>query len=377
MSADEIWAELDERVAAGRFPGYAAAIRIGEHTHVRVGGRRAIEPDAPPMTDDTLFRIASLTKPMGAALTLSLVQDGVLSLDDPASRWLPELESPRVLAAPDAPLDDTVPAERPITVRHLLTFTAGWGAVLQPSPLQAAMFERGVFPGPTIPEMSGDEFVARVAELPLVFQPGDGWLYDTPMDVLGVLLARAAGKPLSALFSERVTGPLGMRETSFWTTHTDRLTTAYRPGPDGLEVRDPPDGAFAKPPPMEELGSGLVSTAGDVLMFFSAMAVGGAPVLTAESVDAMTSDALTERQRDAGHPIIPDGASWGYGCAVDLEAREPWMSPGRWGWNGGTGTTAYADPVRNTVCVLLTQREMAGAEDGPEFFWTGVARAAE
>src|SRR3954469_5031086 len=193
MSFDDIWKVPDAHVESGRIPGYGAAVRVGGRTEVRAGGRIAVEPDSPPMREDTLFRIASVTKPIGGALALALVEDGVLALDDPVGRWLPELERPRVLVAPDAPLDRTTEAHRPITVRHLLTCTAGWGAVMQPTPLQAAMREAGVYPGSRLVQMSADEFVARVAALPLAFQPGEGWLYDTPIEVLGVVLARASG----------------------------------------------------------------------------------------------------------------------------------------------------------------------------------------
>jgi CubicO group peptidase (beta-lactamase class C family) len=328
------------------------------------------------MREDTLFRIASVTKPMGGALTLALVQDGVLVLDDPVARWLPEAASPRVLVSPDAPLDRTTEAVRPVTVRHLLTGSSGWGAVLEPTPLQAAMMDRGVYPNPLPLAMSGDEFVATVAQLPLAFQPGEGWLYDTGVELLGVLLARATGKPLSDLVAERLTGPLGMGSTSFWTPHPDRLATAYLVGPGGLELLDPPDGAFARPPSFEELSGGLVSNAPDVLRFCTAMADGGAPVLTADSVALLTADALTAEQRRQALPIVGPGASWGLGTALDVEATEPWMAPGRWGWSGGTGTAAHVDPGRGTVAVLLTQRAMTGPLDRFEDFWTAVARAA-
>jgi CubicO group peptidase (beta-lactamase class C family) len=247
ISFGRIWQVPDAQVASGRIPGYVAAVRIGGRTEVRAGGRLAVGTDSPPMREDTLFRIASITKQIGGALTLSLIQDGVLTLDDAAARWLPELARPRVLVSPGAPLDQTTGARRPITVRHLLTQTAGWGVVLEHSPLQTAMLEQNLFPGPLTPPMSGDEFVARLAALPLAFQPGDGWLYDTGTDVLGVLLTRATGKPLSDLIAERVTGPLGMASTSFWAADPSRLATAYRPvgpggpgrpdGPHGLEVR--------------------------------------------------------------------------------------------------------------------------------------------
>jgi CubicO group peptidase (beta-lactamase class C family) len=371
-----VWQVPDAQVASGRIPGYVAAVRIGGQATVRAGGRTATGTDSAPMREDTLFRIASITKPIGGALVLSLVQDGLLTLDDPVARWLPEAASPRVLMSPGAPLDQTTDAARPITVRHLLTLTCGWGAVLEKSPLQAAMMEQGVYPGPLTPQMSGDEFVARVTGLPLAFQPGEGWLYDTGIDLLGVLLARATGKPLSHLVAERITGPLGMTATSFGTPDTGRLATAYQPGPGGLEVLDPPDGVFAGLPRFEELSSGLVSTAPDLLRFFCAMADGGAPVLTAGSVALMTADALTSAQRQQALPIVGPGGSWGLATGVDVEAAEPWMAPGRWGWDGGTGTTAHVDPVRGVAGVLLTQRAMTGPLDGFGDFWTAMAAAA-
>ena len=375
-SFESVWRVPDADVASGRIPGYVAAVRIGGQVEVHARGRTAVEPDSAPMAAETLFRIASVTKPIGAALALSLVQDGVVALDDPVARWLPELERPRVLVAPDAPLDQTTEARRAITVRHLLTGAAGWGAVMTPTPQQAAMIERGVFPGPLTPQMSGDEFVARLAQLPLAFHPGEGFLYDTPMDVLGVLLARAAGRPLSELFAERIIGPLGMDDTGFVAKDPGRMATAYTPDGDALRVLDPPDGMFAAPPAFEELSSGLVSSAPDVLHFFSAMADGGAPVLSLGSLEIMTSDALTAEQRRQGAPILGPGGSWGLGTGVDIEAAEPGMAPGRWGWTGGTGTAAYVDPTRDTVSVILTQRAMTGPQDGFGAFAAAVAEAA-
>jgi CubicO group peptidase (beta-lactamase class C family) len=375
-SFERVWQVLDAQVASARMPGYVAAVRAGGRVEVRAGGRTAVGPGSAPMGEDTLFRIASVTKPMGGALVLSLMRDDALSLDDPVARWLPEAASPRVLVASDAPLDRTTEVRQPVTVRHLLTGTSGWGVGMEETPLRMAMMERGVHPGPLTLAMSGDEFVARVAGLPLAFQPGDGWLYDTGIDLLGVLLARAAGKPLSELIAERITGPLGMASTSFWPADAERLATAYMPGPEGLEELDPPDGVFASRPAFEELSGGLVSTAPDVLRFYSAMADGGAPVLTAEEVALMTADALTDAQRRQALPIVGPGRSWGLGTGVDVEAARPWMAPGRWGWTGGTGTTADVDPARGTVAVLLTQRAMTGPQDGFDDFWAAVATAA-
>lgn len=373
---DRIWNVLDGWVAAGRVPGYVAAVRIGGRTEIHVGGRRAVEPDSPPMTEDTLFRIASVTKPMGAALTLSLVQDGVLALDDRIEGWLPEATKPRVLMTPDAPLDQTFDAQRPITVRHLLTMTSGWGVVMQDSPLQRAMIERNVFPSAMHTPLSGDEFMAAVGQLPLAFQPGEGFLYETGFNILGLLLTRATGKSLTDLFAERITGPLGMSDTAFMGIDPNRMAAAYMPGPDGMTLLDPPNGAFAHPPPFEELSGGLVSAVGDVLGFYTAMADGGAPILTDDSLALMTSDQLTPAQRAGAAPFVDEDTSWGFGTGVDLTGAKPGLAPGRWGWTGGTGTCAYVDPVRDTVSVLLTQRAMAGPDDGPEPFWVAVAEAA-
>lgn len=370
---EPIWQVLDAQVSSGRIPGYVAAVRVRGESAIHAGGKMAIDPGSPPMRDDTLFRIASLTKCVGGALAMSVIADGVLALDDPIGKWLPEAASPRVLETPDAPLDRTVEAVRLISVRHLLTMGCGWGVVLGDTPQWRAIVERQVSPGPLIPPMSGDEFVARVAEVPLAFQPGEGWLYDTGIDLLGVLLARATGKPLSELVAERITGPLGMGATGFGTSEIHRLATAYRPGPGGLEVLDPPEGQFSGPPSFEELSSGLVSTAPDLLRFFCAMADGGRPVLEPASVALMTTDALTDAQRRQAAPIVGAGGSWGLGTAVDVEAAQPWMAPGRWGWNGGTGTTARVDPSRSLVGVLLTQRALTGPLDGFDDFWAAVA----
>ena len=372
---ERVWQVLDTQVDDGRMPGYVAAVRVRGREHVRAGGRTAVEPDSPAMRGDTQFRIASVTKPIGAALTLTLVRDGVLSLDDPIARWLPEAAEPRVLVSPDAPLGRTVPAQRPVTVRDLLTGTSGWGVVMDDGPLQSAMIERGVFGGPLHRDVSPDEFVARVTNLPLAFQPGAGWLYETGIDLLGMLLMRATGRTLADLFAERITGPLRMASTGFQGDPA-RLAAAYLPGAGGLDLLDPPDGTFAVPPPFEELSSGLVSTAPDVLRFFCAMADGGAPVLTADEVALMTADALTPEQRRSALSFLDRGESWGLGTGLDVEAMAPWQAPGRWGWTGGTGTTAYVDPVRGTVAVLLTQRAMTGPLDGFDDFWTAVAAAA-
>ncbi|MBE2316861.1 beta-lactamase family protein [Solirubrobacter sp. CPCC 204708] len=370
MSFDEIWAVPDAAVASGRIPGYVAAVRVRGHVEIHAAGRTAIEAGSPPMRTNTLFRIASVTKPIGGVLTLSLVEDGVIALDDEVARWAPELASPRVLRAADGPLDDTVPAVRPVTVRHLLTLTSGWGVGLESSPLITAMMERGVFASPMGHTIGADEFIARVGQLPLVFQPGEGWRYETSMNLLGIVLERATGRTLSELLAERVFGPLGLADTAFAAVDPARMAAAYRPGDDGaLELTDPPDGRFARPPGFEQLSGGLVSTAGDILRFCNAIADG--ELLSDASRAAFSADALTPQQRaTASDAFLPPGASWGLGTGVITET-------GAWGWTGGTGTTASVDPSHDTVAVLLTQRAMAGPDDSPEDFYGAVEAAAQ
>jgi CubicO group peptidase (beta-lactamase class C family) len=213
------WSVVDAKVRSGRLPGYVGAVRVRGEVSTRAVG----------VPEDALFRIASLSKPMGAVLTLALIEDGVIALEDPIGEWLPEAAAPRVLRRPDGPLDETVAAVRPITVRHLLTMTAGWGAILAPTPLQREMIARGVFSGAFGHPMPVDEFVRGVCSLPLAFQPGEGWLYDTPMNLLGILLMRLTGRSLTALLGERVFDPLGMRDTAFHGSPTGSCPRTRRP----------------------------------------------------------------------------------------------------------------------------------------------------
>jgi CubicO group peptidase (beta-lactamase class C family) len=366
-----VWALLDQQVAAGRFPGCVAAVRHAGRTEVHATGRLALGQSA-PMRPDTLFRIASLSKPFGGVLALGLVHDGVLALGDPVARWLPELAEPRVLADPAGPLAETVAAERPITVADLLFMTAGFGLRLEASPLAHEMWAQRVSPGPLGPEAAPDEFLARLSRLPLAAQPGEAWQYHTGSDVLGVLLSRATGRGLGELVADRVTGPLRLADTAFWTPHVDRLATSYGPGDLGLAVLDPPAGVFSRPRVFESLGGGLVSTAPDVLALLTALADGGAPVLDPASTAAMTSDRLTDRQRASAQDFLGPGRTWGGNVEVTLDVTDPWTTAGRFGWTGGTGTTGYVDPTLDLVAVLLTQRMMTGPHDGPEAFWRAV-----
>ncbi len=240
-----------------------AGVSVAGETATCAGGTLALGSDE-PMGADTIFRIASLSKPVGAVLALTLIQDGIVALNDEVGRWLPELAAPRVLRMRGAQLDDTVPARRPILVGDLLTMTAGFGLPIGDSPLRAAMIANGLMPGPFAPPFSHDEFMARLGALPLAGQPGEGWLYHTCADVLAVLIARAAGRSCGELLRERIAEPLEMTDTRFYAAAVERLATAYMPTASGLELLDPPAGAFSRQPEFEALGSGLVSTVPDL-----------------------------------------------------------------------------------------------------------------
>src|SRR5215468_7412322 len=235
---------IQAAVARGDAPGVVAAVGHGDETFITAAGVMAV--GGPPMRPDTLFRIASITKPVTAATVLSLIEDGRLALDEPVVRWLPELAGQRVLRRPDGPLTDTVEAGRPVTVRDLLTFTWGFGmqgAMFMapgPWPIMTAVAERELSSfGPAQPGTTPDPdtWMARLGELPLLAQPGERWLYSAGSQVLGVLAARAAGAPFEDVMRERVLVPLEMHDTAFYTPDTSRLATAY----EGAAVRDTPD----------------------------------------------------------------------------------------------------------------------------------------
>jgi len=238
---------VEAAVARGDAPGVVAAVAKGDETQIAAAGAMAI--GGPPMRPDTMFRIASITKPITAAVVLSLADEGVLGLDEPVDRLLPELADRRVLRRPDGPLTDTIRAERAVTARDLLTFTWGFGMqgamfmAAEPWPIVTAVAERDLASfGPAQPATTPepDTWMARLAELPLLAQPGERWLYSAGSQVLGVLAARAAGAPFEDVMRERVLAPLEMHDTAFYAADTSRLATAY----EGQVVRDPPDGQW-------------------------------------------------------------------------------------------------------------------------------------
>ena len=376
-------------VGRGHAPGIVTLVSRRGETHVdAVGTKTVVGGD--PMRRDTIFRIASMTKPVAAVAAMILVEECRLRLDDPVDPFLPELADREVLKSLDGPLGDTVPADRPITLRDLLTLRLGIGAVLAPPglyPIQGAMEAAGVAPGPDSPSLPPDEWMRRLGGLPLVYQPGERWMYETGSDVLGVLISRATGGPLQTFFDERIFEPLGMRDTGFHVpaAKIDRLADCYAANPETGELElhdDAEDGKWSSPPAFESGGGGLVSTVDDYLAFCHMMLnggkLGGERILSRPSVELMTADHLTPGQRRGAEMLLGDNGGWGFGTSVATRREDLATTPGRFGWDGGYGTSGYSDPREDMVGILMTQR-LAGP-GSPRIdldFWTSAYAAID
>jgi len=342
-----------------RVPGMVALVASGDDVHVEALG--ALSIGGPPVRRDSLFRIASTTKPITGALTMALVDEGLLSLDEPVTRLLPELASPRVLRRMDGPLEDTVAVQRGITVRDLLTFTFGFGmhvgmfTAATPWPIMVAATDAQLATiGPPDPKAApnADEWIKRLGSLPLMAQPGERWLYNTGAQVLGVLCQRAAGaSSYHEVLRSRFLEPLGMSQMAFVAPDVARLATAYVTAPEGLTVWDPPDGKWSQSPAFEDGAAGLVSTVDDLLAFARMFLRGGAPVLSRKSVTEMTRDQLAPAQRAEQEAFLGE-RSWGLCQSVVVSGERT----GAFGWDGGLGTSFLVDPARDLVIIVLTQR---------------------
>jgi CubicO group peptidase (beta-lactamase class C family) len=371
---------LARHVASGFVPGAVAVLARHGEVHVEAAGTLAFEGAGAdrPFGPDTICRLGSMTKPLVGACVLTLVEDGTLRLDDPVGELLPELADPVVLADPAGPLTDTVPADRPITVRDLLTSTAGTGMVLDEVPIADAI-------GAAYRMAPPDEWIARLGALPLVHQPGERWLYDMPANITGVLVARATGTTFGAALRERVFEPLGMTDTGFSVpaADLDRLATAYQP--EGPGVEDGPDGRWSRPPVFESGGGGLVSTAADFLAFASALLAGGAHDggrwLSRAAVALMTTDHLTPAQKATSGfgPGYFDAMGWGLNVSVTTRRTQLGPSVGSYGWPGFYGTAWYNDPAEDLAALLFLQRAHAGDQALPRSrdFWTAVYQALD
>lgn len=360
---------LRRHVDSGTVPGLVALVARRDQEHFEAIGTMGFETKK-PIQRDTLFRLASTTKPITAVGAMILLEECRIRLDDPVDEWLPELKDRKVLRTIESPLDDTVPARRPITLRDLLTFRSGYGEVgfLTPTcPLQTAMVEARV----TLSEWpfagTPDEFMKRLGNLPLAHQPGERWLYHTSGEILGVLIGRVSGKSLGSFLRERIFEPLGMTDTGFHVPEAglDRLPACYGTDPftGKLIVLQEPRGGYAAHPPVFESGAGgLVSTIDDLLAFGRMMlgngAHGGERILSRPSIELMTMDHLTPEQK-AASPFFENfwaTRGWGLGLSVITARGELADVPGRFGWDGAFGTSWYVDPTEELIGILMVQR---------------------
>jgi CubicO group peptidase (beta-lactamase class C family) len=380
-------AALQRHVDSGQIPGLVALVHQAGREHVETIGTMGFDSNA-PVRRDTIFRLASTTKPITAVGAMTLVEECKLRLDDPIDEWLPELKHRRVLRSIESSLDDTVPAKRPITLRDLLTFRSGYGEVLFLSPkcpLQKALAEARLplseWPFAGTP----DEFMKRLGGLPLACQPGERWLYHMSAEILGVLIARVSGKSLGAFLHERIFEPLGMTDTGFQVPEAklDRLPTCY--GTDmvsgKLVVLDQARGGYAAQWPVFESGAGgLVSTVDDLLAFGQMMLGNGLKnrerILSRPSIELMTMDHLTPEQK-AASPFFEhfwDSYGWGLGLGIVTAHNEVAGVPGRFGWDGAFGTSWHVDPKEKLVGVFMAQRRPDRLALSPVAldFWTSA-----
>jgi len=387
---DRMRSVLAGHVERGALPGLVTAISRRGEAHVDAIGTMAMD-GGEPMRRDAIFRIASLTKPVTAVAALILAEECKLRLDVPVDRFLPELANRRVLERLDGPLDDTVPAKRAITLRDLLTFRAGYGAVMAPPgtyPIQEAISGAGLAPSANPPQVAPDEYMRRIGQLPLLHQPGERWLYHTGSEILGVLIARASGQSLESFFRERIFAPLGMQDTGFSvpTAKLDRLPPAYQSGAKSGELAlfdGVKDSRWGRPPVFEAGGGGLVSTADDFLAFGQMLLNGGSlgreRILSRPSVELMTTDHIAPEQKVGAEIFLGPNRGWGFGVATVIKRDEIWTTPGQFGWAGGTGTAWASDPRERMVCVLMTQRLMDSPGPPAVYldFWNSAYQAIE
>ncbi|MGW1910653.1 serine hydrolase domain-containing protein [Streptomyces sp. NPDC002076] len=365
---------LARHVESGKIPGLVALFSRGDETHVEALGTMRHDGGA-PMRRDTIFRMASTSKPVTMAAAMVLLDECRLRLDDLVEPWLPELADRRVLKRIDSPLDDTVPARRPITVRDVLASTFGLGMDMTSlgTPIMNAVFEQGLTPNLPEPMPEQDEWMRRLGTLPLMYQPGERWQYQISNDLVGVLVSRVTGQSFESFLRERIFEPLGMKDTGFHVPadDIDRLPTLYAPDPQTGEFivwDEAKGGRWSEPPAFQSGGGGLVSTADDYHAYFRMLLNGGMHdgerILSRPAVQLMTTNRLTPEQNAARNAMARDNVhvsfgqgqhgGWGMGMAVRTY-RGDYAPVGQFGWDGGSGTSTYADPDNQLTGILLTQ----------------------
>jgi CubicO group peptidase (beta-lactamase class C family) len=366
----QIQPALQGVVDAGDLSGVVSLIwQGGREVQLNLAGKRNLETGA-PMTRDTIFRIASMTKPVTSVAALMLMEEGRLRLDDPISKWAPEFADMQVLKNPVGPLDDTYPAPRQITVEDVFTHRAGLTyPFTSTGPIAHAYHDTlgevlSIDTGP-------DAWMKALASLPLVYPPGDRFHYSYATDVLGCLVGRIAGKSFREFLFERIFEPLGMVDTDFWIPPEKmaRAASVYGFNDDQTALAPRHFPARTAPPGFCGGGAGLVSTLDDYLKFARMLLgegeVDGVRLLRPETVRLMRENRLTDAQREIPFMNIPMWAGQGFGLGVSVitdPEKQAWMGPGgrgAFGWPGAFGTWWRVDPANELILIFLIQNNFA------------------
>ena len=356
---------LQQYVDENRLAGVVALVlRDGRPVYERAVGWSDKEAGR-RMTTDTIFRIASQTKAITSVAVLSLVEEGKIDLGDPVSRFIPAFASTKVAVPKDTGSIDIVPAKRRITIRDLLTHTAGISYGTDRD--VASMYEvKGLGPAAGRGWYTADktepicDTMEKLATLPFVAQPGEAWVYGYNTDILGCVVERASGTPLDQFIRTRITGPLGMKDTQFFlpASQRDRLSAVYASGSDGTIVRAPDgpngQGNYVDGPRRSFAGgAGLLSTARDYARFLEMIRNGGAldgvRILAPRTVQLMTTNQV-------GTLHSPNGLGFGLGFeTTDRYGANGMDSQGAFGWSGAYSTTYRVDPDSHLVIVFMVQ----------------------
>jgi CubicO group peptidase (beta-lactamase class C family) len=369
---DRLKAAVRAQVEAGRLPGVVMVVMQNDQIVLDEAiGTRDPATHA-PMQRDAIFRLASMTKPIVSATAMTLVEDGTILLSDPVSKYIPELAGLKVgveKAGRDGqPVLELVATEHEMTIHDLLRHTSGLtAAFLGPSLVRAEYTKHGV----DAPGLTSDEFIKRLSQVPLQFQPAKSWEYGQSTNVLGVVIERASSKPLDEFVAERILRPLKMLDTGFWVEpgKQARIAQSFAVDPETkkpIDVRD----VRARPSFLSGAG-GMVSTAHDYLRFARALRNGGeldgVRILSRHTVRLMTSD-HTSGLRGPGFFPGP-GYGFGLGFAVRVEPGEAPLpgNVGDFSWYGSSGTNFWVDPAEDLIAIWLSQAP-GGYEDYRRLF---------
>jgi CubicO group peptidase (beta-lactamase class C family) len=365
MSPDRlkrVGVKVKEFVDSGQVAGLVTIVyRRGAVVDVQAVGWQDREQKI-PIKRDTIFRLASMTKPITNTAGMMLVEDGKMALDDPIERWLPELANRKVLLDPEGPLDRTKPSPRPITVRDVFLYRIGYGTSAAPAsaPFSKAIASLGAG------DPTGDEWLKRLGAIPLAAAPGERWIYNTPPQVLSRLIARVSGMPFEAFLQQRIFDPLKMKDTGFWVPpeKRNRLATAYTTDAAGtlqLNKMGVDAATGAAPPKLPSGSGGLVTTADDYLKFARVLLnkgeVDGVRLLSRKAVEIMTTNYMSaEDRKRATYEAVFRDQGFGYGLAIMADGGVIGPSIGSFHWDGASGAAWIADPKEELITIVLQQQ---------------------